>query len=57
MHFFDFWFAVSPLALLRLAVPAALLLLLTLLPGRGVAAAASFGMAIAVLFLRELATP
>ncbi len=57
MHIFEFWFGLPPQDLLRLLLPAALLALATLLPGRGVARAASFGLALALPFLRELGTP
>jgi hypothetical protein len=54
---FEFWFGLPPQDLLRLLLPAALLALATLLPGRGVARAASFGVALGLPFLRELGTP
>jgi hypothetical protein len=57
VHLFEFWFGLPPQDLLRLLLPAVLLALATLLPGRGVARAASFGVALAVPFLRELGTP
>jgi hypothetical protein len=46
-----------PQDLLRLLLPAALLLLATVLPGRGVARAASLGVALTLPFLRPLDTP
>jgi hypothetical protein len=54
---FEFWFGLPPQDLLRLLLPAALLSLATLLPGRRAARAASFGVALTLPFLRELNTP
>jgi len=54
---FKFWFGLPPQDLLRFMLPAALLTLATVLPGRGVARAASFGVALALPFLRPLDTP
>jgi hypothetical protein len=54
---FKFWFGLPPQDLLRLLLPAALLTLATVLPGRRVARAASFGVALALPFLRPLDTP
>jgi len=54
---FKFWFGLPPQALLRLLLPAGLLTLATVLPGRRVARAASFGVALALPFLRPLDTP
>jgi hypothetical protein len=54
---FKFWFGLPRQDLLRLLLPAALLILATVLPGRRVARAAAFGVAIALPFLRPLDTP
>lgn len=57
MKLFEFWFGLPPQDLLRLLLPAALIALATVLPGRGVARAASLALAVALPFLRELGTP
>ena len=57
MHLFEFWFGLPPQELLRLLLPAALLTLATVLPGRGVARIASLGIAFTLPLLRELDTP
>jgi len=54
---FKLWFGLPPQDLLRLLLPAALLTLATVLPGRGVARIASLGVALALPFLRPLDTP
>jgi len=54
---FKLWFGLPPHELLRLLLPAALLTLATVLPGRGVARAASLFVALALPFLRPLDTP
>lgn len=54
MHFLDAWTTLPFLELVRLAVPAGLLLLAVLLPGRGIAALTPLGLAGCVPFLREL---
>jgi hypothetical protein len=54
VHFLDAWRALAPLDLPRLAIPAALLLLAVLVPGRLMARLAAFGLALSVLLLREL---
>ena len=57
MDLFKLWFGLPPQDLLRLLLPAALLTLATVLPGRGVARIASLGVALALPFLRPLDTP
>ena len=57
MDLFKFWFGLPPQDLLRLLLPSALIALATVLPGRGVARAASIGVALALPFLRPLDTP
>jgi hypothetical protein len=57
VHHFDFWFGLPPHELLRLLLPAVLLTLATVLPGRGVARIASLGIAFTLPLLRELDTP
>jgi hypothetical protein len=54
VHFLDAWAALPPLDLLRFAVPAALLLVAVLVPGRLTARLAALGLAVSLLFLREL---
>ncbi len=53
MHFLDAWVALPPLDLLRLAAPAALLLIAVLVPGRVTARLATLGLAVSLPFLRE----
>ena len=57
MHLFDYWFGLPVQDLLRLLLPAGLLTLATVLPGRNVARIASFGIAAALPLVRELDTP
>jgi hypothetical protein len=53
VHFLDAWVALPPSDLLRFAVPAALLLVAVLVPGRVVARLAALGLAVSLPFLRE----
>jgi len=53
----DAWVGLPPLHLLRFALPAALLTLAVLLPGRFVARLAALGVAVSLPFLRELGAP
>ena len=57
MHFLDAWLGSPPLDLLRSAVPAGLLLLAVLAPGRLTARLAALGVALALPLLPELAAP
>ena len=52
MHFLDVWAALPRLALLRFGVPAALLLVAVLAPGRVMARLATLGLAVASPWLR-----
>ena len=53
MHFLDAWAALPRLDLLRFGVPAALLLVAVLVPGRVTARLATLGLAASLPFLRE----
>jgi hypothetical protein len=57
VHFLDAWAALPPLDLPRFAVPAALLLLAVLAPGRQLARLATLGLAASLPFLRALGGP
>lgn len=57
MHFLDAWVSLPPLQALRFAVPAALLLVAVLVPGRFVARLAGAGLALALPFLPGLDAP
>ena len=57
MHFLDAWAALPRLELLRFAVPAALLLVAVLVPGRALARLVTLGLALSLPFLRELGAP
>lgn len=57
MNLFRLWFALPPQDLLRLLVPPALLVLATVLPGRGMARATAAGVGLTLPFLRPLETP
>jgi len=53
VHFLDAWAALPRLDLLRFGVPAALLLVAVLVPGRVMARLATLGLAVSLPFLRE----
>jgi len=55
VHFLDAWRELSPVDLVRLLAPAALLVLATVLPGARVVRAAAIGVALFLPGLRELA--
>ena len=57
MHFLDAWAALPRLELLRFAVPATLLLVAVLVPGRTLARIVTLGLALSLPFLRELGAP
>ena len=57
MHFLDAWTALPRLELLRFAVPALLMLLAVLAPGRALARLATLGLALALPFLPEPGVP
>ena len=57
MDLFRLWFGLPLQDLLRLLVPPALLLLATVLPGRGMARATAAGVAVTLPLLRPLQTP
>ena len=57
MHFLDAWAALPPLVLLTHAVPAVLLLLAVLVPGRVTARLCALGLAASLPFLPELGAP
>jgi hypothetical protein len=56
VHFLDAWAALPRLDLLRFGVPAALLLVAVLAPGRVMARIATLGLAVSLPFLRESGT-
>jgi hypothetical protein len=56
VHFLDAWAALPRLDLLRFGVPAALLLVAVLAPGRVMARLATLGLAVSLPFLRESGT-
>jgi hypothetical protein len=57
VHFLDAWVTLARLDLLRFAVPAALLLIAVLVPGRAMARLATLGLAASLPFLRDLGAP
>jgi hypothetical protein len=57
VHFLDAWLGLTPAHLLRSALPAGLIALAVLVPGRVVARLAALGVAVTLPFLPELAVP
>jgi len=55
VHFLDAWLSLAPSHLLRSALPAGLVVVLVLVPGRQVARLAALGVALGLPFLPELA--
>ena len=57
MHFVDAWASLPPLDLIRLLLPAGLLVLAVFLPGRGAARLTALGVALCLPLVRELQVP